>query len=231
MPSFDKEWNDEEVIEINDSQLIYKLPFSKMQKIGFYYDHRDNRNKFERYLNKLQIDKKEKVLDLFCYLGAWGLHSLRAGAKEITFVDQAALEIEVIENTKQVSGQYNVEFKRQDVFQFLEKSIKESRKWNVIVCDPPAFCKTIKQKPQAISGYKKLFNKVFQLMETNSTLVAASCTKYISLDEFTKIVEQQAKENGRKITLKDIGMQAHDHPVSSLSDNGNYIKYALYGVE
>lgn len=229
LPVFEKEWNDEEIIEINDSQIIYKLPFYKLQKIGFYYDHRDNRNKFERYLHNIQ--NKEKALDLFCYLGAWGLHAMRAGSKEITFVDQAALESEVVENTKQIEGKFNIEFKREDVFKFLDNSIKENKKWDVIVCDPPAFCKTIKQKPQAISGYKKLFNKVFKLLLPNSTLVAASCTKYLSLDEFTKIVEMQAKDNGRKITLKDIGMQAQDHPVSSLSDSGNYIKYALYGVE
>ncbi len=229
LPLFENELPKDGFIEVNDSQIKYKLSLQKIQKIGFYYDHRDNRNKFESYLKKLST--KESCLDLFCYLGSWGLHALRAGVKNITFVDQAALESEVIENTKQFSGEKSVTYIRSDVYKFLDESIRNEIKWDVIICDPPAFCKTIKQKQQAISGYQKLFNKSFKLLSKNSTLVAASCTKYISLDEFTKIVEQQAKDCGRKISLRDIGIQAKDHPIRSLSDSGNYIKYALYNVE
>lgn len=229
LPHFEKEWKDDDEIEINDSQIRYKLSLEKIQKVGFYYDHRDNRNKFEHYLKK--VSNKERCLDLFCYLGAWGLHALRAGAKNITFVDQASLEAEIIENTKQIKNEKEVSFVRSDVFKFIENAVKEKMSWDVIICDPPAFCKSVKQKKQAISGYQKLFNKVFKLLTPNSTLVAASCTKYISLEEFTKIVETQAKENGRALSLRDIGIQSHDHPIKSLNDNGNYIKYALYNVE
>lgn len=229
LPQFESKLPTNETIEINDSQIIYKLSLSKIQKVGFYYDHRDNRKKFENYLSS--ISGKDRCLDLFCYLGAWGLHAIRAGSTNITFVDQADLCNEVIENAKQFTTDKDVSFVRADVFKFLEDSIRSELKWDVIICDPPAFCKTIKQKKQAVSGYQKLFNKAFKLLNSNSTLVAASCTKYINLEEFTKIVEQQAKECGRKISLRDIGIQAQDHPIRSLSDSGNYIKYALYNVE
>ena len=122
-------------------------------------------------------------------------------------------------------------FHRKDVFKFLDESQKNDKKWNIVICDPPAFCKSIKQKNQALSGYKKLYNKIFKVLSPNATLVAASCTKYVNLEELTHVVEMQAKESGRKITLRDIGVQAMDHPFSSLKDNANYIKYALYAVE
>lgn len=231
LPEFERDWNPDDLVEITDSALSYSLTMNKMQKLGFYFDHRDNRRKFEDYLRTSISCDNERALDLFCYLGAWGLQAIRAGSKHVDFVDQADLEVEVLKNFQQVSGKVTADFYRKDVFKFLDESQKNDKKWNIVICDPPAFCKSIKQKNQALSGYKKLYNKIFKVLSPNATLVAASCTKYINLEELTHVVEMQAKESGRRVTLRDIGIQAMDHPFSSLKDNANYIKYALYAVE
>ncbi len=231
LPIYPAENLEEEVISIIDSAITYKMTFSKLQKLGFYFDHRDNRKKFETYLNVLPEACKLKCLDLFCYLGAWGLHSMRSGVKEVCFVDQANLETEVDQNVVNSGFAKKYEFVRQDVFKFLDDKISIKEKWNVVICDPPSFCKSLNQKNQALSVYKKLYNRIFKILETDGTLVAASCTKYISLEELTNIVSQQAKENNRKVWLRDIGQQSMDHPISNINDSANYIKYALYNVE
>ncbi len=231
LPVYEQSLPLDEEITIVDSGFTYKMPFEKLQKLGFYFDHRDNRNKYESYLNKLKEAEKVRCLDLFCYLGAWGLHSIRAGVKQIDFVDQANLENEVLKNVSSTNKDIISRFNRADVFKYLQESLNQKRKWNVVICDPPAFCKSSKQKAQAISGYKKLYNKIFRVIESKGTLVAASCTKYVSLEEFTSLISQQAKENNRKIWLRDIGIQSMDHPISNMNDSANYIKYALYYVE
>lgn len=231
LPEFPREWDASDTAEMNDSSLIYRMKLERMQKIGFYLDHRDNRNKFERIIRAYYNDRTWSALDLFCYLGAWGLHALRAGANEVHFVDQADLENEVLRNTEQLQAREKSHFIRSDVFKYLDLAISEKKKWDVIVCDPPAFCKSQKQKNQAVSGYQKLYNRIFKLLATDGVLVAASCTKYISLEELTAIVEEQARQSHRKVWLRDIGIQGMDHPFSGFKDNANYIKYALYAVE
>tara|TARA_R110000868_G_scaffold97619_9_gene268619 strand:+ start:12469 stop:13641 length:1173 start_codon:yes stop_codon:yes gene_type:complete len=230
LPEFDKQWSDEEEITIVDSGLTYKLPMGRMQKVGFYFDHRDNRSKFENYLQNDYLSKNT-ALDLFCYLGSWGLQAARAGCKSVDFVDQANFSEIVSNNLKNVNPKADFKFHHEDVFKFLDNAIVSKRKWDVVICDPPAFCKSAKQKQQALSGYRKLYNKIFKLLEQDSTLVVASCTKYVNLEELTSIVEVEAKQCGRNVLLRDIGLQAIDHPFTSLKDNANYIKYALYRVE
>lgn len=231
LPEFAREWDGKDNVAMNDSSIHYQMDLDRMQKIGFYFDHRDNRNKFERYSKEYFKDQKWNALDLFCYLGAWGLHALRAGASEVDFVDQANLAEEVLKNVEQFSARDKSQFVRADVFKFLDTAVSEKRKWDAIICDPPAFCKSQKQKNQAISGYQKLYNKIFKLLSAESVLVAASCTKYVNLDELTALVEEQARQNGRRVWLRDIGVQGMDHPFVGLKDNANYIKYALYAVE
>ncbi|MBH47652.1 MAG: hypothetical protein CME71_05735 [Halobacteriovorax sp.] len=230
LPEFAQEWKEDELVTIVDSGITYQLPIGKMQKVGFYFDHRDNRKKFESYLVNEEV-VKTRALDLFSYLGSWGLQAARAGSIRVDFVDQANFEDYIIENSKIISPKLDARFHHKDVFKFLDESINEGLLWNVIICDPPAFCKSVKQKQQAISGYKKLYSRIFRLMSEASTLVAASCTKYISLDELTSIVESEARQAGKSLVLRDIGMQSKDHPITSLKDNANYIKYALYSVE
>ena len=231
LPEFSRDWDNSEIVEMNDSSIRYELSLEKMQKIGFYLDHRDNRNKFERYCSAYYADQNWSALDLFCYLGAWGLHALRAGAENVHFVDQADLGSQVAKNAEQFEAQEKINFTRADVFKFLDEAIAKKQSWDVIVCDPPAFCKSQKQKNQAISGYQKLYSKLFKLLRANGVLVAASCTKYVSLEELTGIVEDQARQNNKRIWLRDIGIQGMDHPFVGLKDNANYIKYALYAVE
>lgn len=229
LPVFEPEWNKKDILEITDSGFHYELSMERMQKIGFYYDHRDNRNKFEAYLK--QQAKKSRVLDLFCYLGSWGLHAARAGGEQIDLVDQADLSVDIDATYNRAKKKNQMQFHRSDVFKFLDQAIAAGEKWDVIICDPPAFCKSQKQKTQALSGYQKLYNKLMKLLLPDGTLVAASCTKYVSLDELCNIVDQQAKQAGRKICMRDLGVQGKDHPFSSLKDSACYIKYALYAVE
>jgi len=81
LPTHDKEEivNDLEVLE---NGIHYKIPKNVMQKIGYYYDHRENRARLKSLLLRLNI-KKEKGLDLFSYVGSWGLHLLSAGLSSV----------------------------------------------------------------------------------------------------------------------------------------------------
>lgn len=228
LPSFENEPLPD--LEIIENDVEYTLRSDIIQKVGFYYDHRENRIQLQQLLNRTSF-KPEKGLDLFCYAGAWGLNALKAGVPWVEFVDQGNLQEEVMNALKQNGLVDRGEFHRNDVFKFLDEAISKNRKFDLILCDPPAFAKSAQQKAQALEGYSKLHRKVMRLASAEAICTFSSCTHYISHDEFQKNIIDAANREGRKIRLLYCGMQGWDHPVSSLDDKANYIKSYFYILE
>jgi 23S rRNA (cytosine1962-C5)-methyltransferase len=228
LPTHEKDKKDFD-LEVSENNLSYKIPKDVVQKIGFYYDHRENRARLKTLLSKINI-KKETGLDLFSYVGSWGLHLLSAGVKFVDFVDQANMQEAVVENLRLNNFKEQGQFVRADVFKFLDTAYADKKKYDVIVSDPPAFTKSEKNKAQAILGYEKLHLKAMRLLSDESIFVAASCTHYVDFSELDKTVQDAALKNGQKIQLIDMGVQGFDHPMKGFKDKGFYIKYLAFLV-
>ncbi len=216
-------------LEVQENGLSYIIPKAIMQKIGYYYDHRENRNRLKNLLLRLNVSK-EKGLDLFSYVGSWGLHLLASGVMSVDFVDQGNMQSAVEENAARNGFGGRGQFIRADVFKFLDQAVTEGKAYDIIVSDPPAFTKSEKNKINAIQGYEKLHLKAMRLLKTEGVFVAASCTHYVSFEELDKTVQDAAFKNGQKLQLLDLGGQGFDHPMSGLKDKGFYIKYIVYHV-
>jgi 23S rRNA (cytosine1962-C5)-methyltransferase len=218
------------VLDIVENDIRYCLRPEVLQKVGFYYDHRENRQQLNYLLQRLNQCPQHAV-DLFCYLGAWGLNALSKGVKHCDFVDQGDFSHEFRQSLELNKLQGRGTFIRQDVFKFLEEKIAQSFSYDLILCDPPAFAKNPTQKNQAIEGYNKLHRKVFKIASKASIIAFSSCTHYVTSDEFQKTILDSALKEGRKIQLLHQGVQGWDHPFSHQSDRGNYIKSFFYYTE
>lgn len=220
-----------EELEIHEDQLQLKVSKNHWQKVGYYYDHRDNRKKFNAKITELKLSC-DKALDLFCYLGSWGISMLQTHhVKQVDFVDQADLSLTLNANLVQLGLKDKGDFYRADVFAYLDNKIKEQSFYDVVVSDPPPFAKTLDKKRQAIDGYKKLHRKVLSVVASGGIVGFASCTHYVSLLEFEQTIQEAATLTQRKLRLLDIGMQALDHPFGNFNDKSNYIKFLMYMVE
>lgn len=218
-------------INVLENGFEYQIDSKVMQKIGYYYDHRDNRIKLLNYLKKVNR-KLSTGVDLFCYVGSWGLHLLKAGIQHVDFVDQGNFEQTIFENLRLNNFEKDrASFFREDVFKYLDSKIKENVTFDIVVSDPPAFKKKEQNKAKALGGYKKLHGKALQVVTRGGLLVVASCTSNISLEELDQTVVEVAIAQERKLRVLDIGIQGNDHPFSSFNDKGNYIKYILYYVD
>jgi 23S rRNA (cytosine1962-C5)-methyltransferase len=228
LPTYDAEKMDSD-LEVLENGIKYNIPQKVMQKIGYYYDHRENRNKILNLLNRLNFNKKNG-LDLFSYVGSWGLHLLKANVENVDFVDQGNMQ-EAIQNNLTLNNFINRgEFIRSDVFKFLDNSVAKEKRYDIIVSDPPAFTKSEKNKDQALQGYEKLHLKVMRLLSNKAILVIASCTHYVSYEELDKTIQDSALKNSQKVQLLDMGLQGFDHPFTGFKDKGFYIKYLVYSV-
>jgi 23S rRNA (cytosine1962-C5)-methyltransferase len=228
LPTHDKNGIEKD-LEILENGLHYKIPKEVMQKIGYYYDHRENRARLKSLLLRLNISKVNG-LDLFSYVGSWGLHLLGGGIKHVEFVDQGQMQKTIEGNLEinQFKGQGT--FIRSDVFKYLDSANVEKKRFDVIVSDPPAFTKSEKNKISALQGYEKLHMKAMKILNDEAIFVVASCTHYVNYEELDKTVQDAAFRNGQKLRLLDLGAQGFDHPMYGLKDKSFYIKYLVYYV-
>ena len=218
-----------EDLDVLENGIHYKISQSVMQKIGYYYDHRENRSKLAGLLNRTTFPKKTG-LDLFSYVGSWGLHMLKAGVANVEFVDQGNMEAVTLSNLALNNFQGRGQFTRSDVFKFLDNALTNGKKYDVIVSDPPAFTKSEKNKIQALQGYEKLHLKAMRLLSDEALMVVASCTHHVNYEELDKTVQEAALKNSQRVQLLDLGVQGMDHPFSGFKDKSFYIKYLVYFV-
>jgi len=228
LPTFENEVLPD--LEVLENGIKYHIRSEVLQKVGFYYDHRENRFNLMQLLSRMNSEFGTG-LDLFSYAGAWGMSALKAGVKEVQFVDQGDFGVEVTEALNRNGFEGRGSFHRSDVFKYLDESIQKKQKFDVILCDPPAFAKSALHKNQALEGYSKLHRKVFKTLNANAVVAFSSCTHYVGHEEFQKNIQDAALRENRKIQLLYCGMQGFDHPVKSLEDRSNYIKSYFYSVE
>ena len=219
-----------QTLSIIENGLKLEVSSQVLQKVGYYFDHRINRQKVCDFISQSHFNKA-KGLDLFSYVGSWGLHLLKAGIQQVHFVDQGNFEQSIIRNASLNHFEGRASFSRGDCFQYLEQCEQKKEFFDVICSDPPAFTKNASGKTKALEGYSKLHTKLLKCLNPNSLAVIGSCTHYVSLQELDQTMQDAASRVGKEIRLLDLGLQGADHPIRSLSDKSNYIKYLLYFVE
>jgi 23S rRNA (cytosine1962-C5)-methyltransferase len=199
-----------------ENGLKFSVDLIKGQKTGFFLDQRENRILLSTYsLNK-------KVLNCFSYTGGFSMYALAGGAKTVSSVDISKDAIENAKLNAEINGFTNRhEGIAADCFEYLRKIEEE---FNLIVLDPPAFCKDIRSVPQASRGYKDINLSAMKKIKSGGILFTFSCSQHISRDLFQKIVFGAATDSGRKVRILHQLGQGPDHPINIYHPEGDYLK-------
>jgi 23S rRNA (cytosine1962-C5)-methyltransferase len=225
--------NEKFEIRVKEDELSFSISSDHFQKLGFYYDHRENRLKLRALLARLSSSGVQRAngVDLFCYMGSWGLNALYSGVQKCTFVDQGDFSDAIQKNLELNGLEGRGDFYRCDAFKFLDRASEKGQQFDLVISDPPAFTKNRTQKKNALVGYQKLHDKCLAVSCDNALFVAASCTSYVSHEELDETVQLAAKKQGKKVYLVDLGIQKSDHPMAGLKSEECYIKYLCYLVK
>jgi 23S rRNA (cytosine1962-C5)-methyltransferase len=200
-----------------------RLPPLGGQKTGFYLDQRDNRTALRRWA------AGSRVLDVFCYNGAWSLVAASAGATRVTGVDESSEAIEQATlNAAQNHLQDRCQFQVGEAFQFLKKVPRGA--YDLIILDPPAFAKTKSALPEARRGYTDLNRRAMLALEPGGILVSCSCSYHLSEEMFRQVLLQAAQASGRRLRLLEARGQSLDHPVLLSMPETHYLKCCILQV-
>ena len=171
------------------------------------------------------------MLDGFCNSGGFGLHAVRAGAGSVTFLDSSSSEIDNAKHNYEMNNFSNEShFAVNDVFDYLENTTAEKKKFDVIIIDPPAFAKSKKNLSKAKKGYEKLNRLAVQSINDGGYLVTSSCSHHLKKNEFIQVVNSAAFKSGKILQLLHYNSASLDHPEIPAMEETTYLKFAVFKV-
>lgn len=197
--------------------LKFEVDFSGGQKTGFFLDQRRNRQQLYRFA------KGNSMLDAFAYSGAWSLYGAKAGFQDITALDSSQQVLSAVQTNAALNG-YSITTIAEDAFDFLKRRYADPVRYDLIVLDPPAFCKSKRQLAQAIKGYREINLRAMKLLNPGGSLITCSCSQPVSTDLFQGILQQASEDSGRPFRVREVLFQPPDHPVLLNFPESHYLK-------
>jgi 23S rRNA (cytosine1962-C5)-methyltransferase len=198
--------------------LQFSAPLVEGQKTGWFFDQAANRRAMAKY-----VRKGARVLDVFSYVGAWGVRAAKGGAAEVTCVDSSSTALELAVKNAERNG-LTVAARKGDAFDVLEALVKEKARFDVVIIDPPAFAKRRKDLPKALAAYKRLNQLAMQLLANDGILVSCSCSYHVSPEDLQDAIAKAARATEKHVQILELGGQAPDHPVHPAIPETRYLK-------
>nr|MBP9674157.1 class I SAM-dependent rRNA methyltransferase [Bacteriovoracaceae bacterium] len=219
-------------LDLSQSQIVLnsllqtlkmQVNFIQGQKTGFFLDQADNITLLLNHLHK-KVETEIKVLDLFCYVGQWGAaiahyYKKKGAHSHITLVDASEIALDLaVKNIQEQEGLAT------SLKMDIQKKIRDipDNYYDIVICDPPAFIKSAKDKTAGEEAYLKLNRQAIQKVKREGIFVTCSCSHHLSSKQFDSIIKEVLK--GRENYHIIEGRQALDHPLLANFPEGQYLK-------
>ena len=202
-----------------EAGLEFEVDIIGGQKTGWFYDQRANRDLLA------PLVREARMLDVFSYLGGWGLHAAAAGAREVTCVDASASAVEAIKRNAARNGLADrVSAVKADAFEHL-KALREAReRYDVVILDPPAFVKRKKDFSEGRLAYRRINEMAMQILAKDGILITCSCSYHMSRTALLDAIQQGARHLDRHVQVLAQLQQAPDHPMHPAIPETDYLK-------
>jgi 23S rRNA (cytosine1962-C5)-methyltransferase len=208
-----------EQVTLEEHGLSFSVSLQQGQKTGWFFDQRMNRARLANYVSG------KRVLDVFSYVGAWGLQAAAAGASEVLCVDASGSAIDRIQANAGINNLTDAVATLQgDALEVLARLRVNQEKFDVVVLDPPAFIKRKKDAKAGEQAYHRLNQLGMQVLCKDGILVTASCSQHLSESQFRKILLQSSRHLDRSLQILERGHQGPDHPVHPAIPETDYLK-------
>jgi len=212
-------------VEIQENKMRFLVQPGGGHKTGFFLDQRENRARFSSLL------RGRKVLDCFCYTGAFGISARTAGkARRVVGVDLDEQALEVAGRNSTLN-RAEVEWIHADAFKYLRAQRHAVEPFEAIVLDPAKWAPSRDQIFQARQRYLDLNAAAMAAIQRGGLLLSCSCSGLISQEDFLSILRAAAARAGRELQVFHIGGAAPDHPVSIHCQESRYLKAVFARVE
>ena len=197
------------------------------QKTGLFYDQRPN-HAFAAPL----AGQGGRVLDVFAHVGGFALAALAAGAGHALAVDGSAPALALAEAGAAASGMADrFETRQGDAFAVMEALGTESARFDLVVCDPPAFAPSKSALEPGLRAYERVARLAAPLVAPGGYLVLCSCSHAADLSAFRTACGRGIGRGGRRGQLIHTGFAGSDHPQLPQLAEGGYLKALAFRLD
>lgn len=206
-------------VALQENGVQFLAPVYTGQKTGWFYDHRMARARLAAWV------KNKSVLDVYSYIGGWGIQAAAFGASAVCCVDSSAQALEGVETNARLNGvEARVTTRRGSAPELMAAMHGEGNRFDVVILDPPAFIQRKKDLKKGIAAYRRINELGLQLLHSGGLLVSASCSMHLSRAELIAAMQQAAVRTGCQIRVVEQGAQGPDHPIHPAIPETEYLK-------
>jgi 23S rRNA (cytosine1962-C5)-methyltransferase len=209
-------------VEIGECGCRFVVDVARGQKTGFYLDQRENRALVAGHA------RGRRVLDAFCYTGAFACQALAKGAESVLGIERSAEALALGMRNLTLNGVENrARIKEANAFDELRRLERAGERFELIILDPPPFARRKDAVEAAVRGYKEINLRALLCLNPGGLLATFSCSHHVSLQLFEEICHSAAVDAGGSVRLLATLTQSRDHPVLLSVPETRYLKGLL----
>ncbi|CUH77559.1 RSP_2647 family RNA methyltransferase [Tropicibacter naphthalenivorans] len=210
-------------VPVQMNGATYMADLTGGQKTGLFYDQREN------HAFAARLAQGANVVDVFSHVGGFALASLAGGAASALSVDGSAPALALAEEgASQMGASGRFETRQGDAFATLEALAEEGKKFEVVICDPPAFAPNKPALDKGLRAYERVARLAAPLVAEDGYLVLCSCSHAADLNAFTGACLRGIGRAGRWATLIHTGAAGPDHPLLPQLAESGYLKALFF---
>ncbi len=195
------------------------------QKTGLFYDQRDN------HAFAARLARGARVLDVFTHVGGFALAALAGGATNALAVDASAAALALAEQGAAASGFGGFATRQGDAFAVLEALGTEDARFDLVICDPPAFAPAKPALEAGLRAYERIARLAAPLVAPGGYLVLCSCSHAVDLASFRNACARGIGRGGRRGQILHTGFAGADHPVLPQLAESSYLKALAFRLD
>ena len=205
-----------EILE-HEARMLVDIPGG--QKTGHFLDQQENRGRIRPYC------PGRRVLDLCSHTGGFAIHAALYGAASVEAVDVSESALEMLRRNAALNGVAGrIATVAANVFDYMKDCDEAGRRFDTVICDPPAFAKSRKALEAAWRGYKELNLRCLHCTAPGGYLITCSCSQFMTPELFLQMLREAAADSGRTVRLLESLIQSRDHPAALNAEQSLYLK-------
>ena len=205
--------------------LQFEVPAEISQKTGWFYDHRDSRAALAPWV------KGKRVLDVYSYIGGFGVCAAVMGASQVLGIDVSANAVEASVANAALNGcsdRYSA--RCADAVEAMRALYEEGERFDVVVLDPPAFIKRRKDRDAGLRHYALNNRLAMRLLAPGGVIFSASCSQSLSHDDLLQQMRKSLPASALGLQVLAPLQQGADHPVNVAMPETLYLTGAVARV-
>lgn len=226
--------NDPGTTVVTLNGLKFETSFLAGHKTGLYLDQQTNYQAVAQFVPLLP---GAQVLDCFSFLGGFGLHAARAGAKHVHMIDQSAEAIEAARRNATANKLSELcSSTNANVFDWLKEqtTVRPNEtvlpRFDLIILDPPSFTRNRASVGDALRGYKEIHLRALKLLKPGGVLATFCCSHHVGTELFQDVILSAAYDARRVLRRVSTYGQSPDHPVIPSIPETEYLKGFAFEV-